>query len=219
MELSMPLEEAMQTQRAIRRLKPDPVDDGLVLHLIELALKAPTGSNAQSWEFVVVRDPAVKARLGTLNRRAWSLYGGLGRRLYRNDPGMMRIMDAVQWQVDHFTEIPVIVVACLRGMIPPLPRIAVSSLYGSIYPSVQNLLLASRAAGLGAALITLPLWSTWLARRALGLPWTVTPCAVIPLGWPRGRYGPTKRRPVGEVVHVDRYGNQPFRGRTATPSG
>src|SRR5258705_96176 len=88
---------------------------------------------------------------------------------------------------------------------------ATRSYYGSIYPSVQNLLLAARAAGLGAALITLPLWSTFLARRALGLPWSVAPCAVIPMGWPRGKYGPTTRRPVGEVVHVDRYGNQPFR--------
>jgi nitroreductase len=213
MELVMPLEEAMRTQRAIRRLKPDPVDDALVLHLIELALKAPTGSNAQSWEFVVVRDRAVKERLGALNRGAWSLYGGLGRRLYRGNASMLRIMDAVQWQVDHFTEIPVLVVPCLRGVIPPFPRIAASSLYGSIFPSVQNLLLAARAAGLGAALITLPLWSTWLARRALSLPWNVTPCAVIPLGWPRGRYGPTTRRPVGDVVHLDRYGNQPFRHR------
>jgi nitroreductase len=213
MELSMPLEEAMRTQRAIRRLKRDPVDDALVLHLIELALKAPTGSNAQSWEFVVVRDPGVKGRLGALNRQAWSLYGGLGRRLYRNDPQMLRIMKAVQWQADHFAEIPVLVVPCLRGIIPLLPRVAVSSLYGSIYPSVQNLLLGARAAGLGAALITLPLWSTWLARRAMGLPWNVTPCAVIPLGWPHGRYGPTTRRPVGDVVHLDRYGNQPFRGR------
>jgi nitroreductase len=211
MELSMSLEEAMRTQRAIRRLKSDPVDDALVLHLIELALKAPTGSNAQSWEFVVVRDRAVKERLGKLNRQAWSLYGGIGKRLYRNDPTMLRIMKAVQWQVDHFGDIPVLVVPCLRGIIPPFPRIAVSSLYGSIYPSIQNLLLAARAAGLGAALITLPLWSTWLARRALGLPWTVTPCAVIPLGWPRGRYGPTTRRPVGDVVHLDRYGRQPFR--------
>ena len=93
----MPLEEAMRTQRAIRRLKPNPVDDDLVLHLIELALKAPTGSNAQSWEFVVVRDAAVKGRLGSLNRQAWTLYGGgLGRRLYRGDPQMLRIMDAVQ---------------------------------------------------------------------------------------------------------------------------
>jgi nitroreductase len=76
---------------------------------------------------------------------------------------------------------------------------------------VQNLLLAARAADLGAGLITLPLWSSFLARRALGLPWRVMPCAVVPLGWPRGRYGPTTRRPVGDVVHVDRYGNQPFR--------
>src|SRR5262245_46182338 len=108
MELSMPLEEAMRTQRAIRRLKPDPVDDALVLRLIELALKAPTGSNAQNWEFVVVKDRAIKERLGTLNRRAWRLYGGLGRRIARNDPRMLRILDAVQWQADHFTDIPVI---------------------------------------------------------------------------------------------------------------
>jgi len=203
----------MRTQRAIRRLKPDPVDDALVLKLIELALKAPTGSNAQNWEFIVVRDPQVKARLGALNRRAWNLYGGIGRRIARRkgDVGMGKILDAVQWQADHFEEIPVIVIACLRGVIPPWPPMATASSYGSIYPSVQNLLLAARAAGLGAALITLPLWSKFLARRALGLPWSIHPCAVIPLGWPRGRYGPTTRRPVGEVVSLDRYGNRAFR--------
>jgi len=208
---SMPLDEAMSTQRAIRRLKTDPVDDAMVLRLIELALKAPTGSNAQNWEFVVVRDRAVKERLGALNRGAWRLYGGLGRYLNRKEPKMLRLLDAVQWQADHFAEIPVIIVACLRGPRSPFPAIAASSYYGSIYPSVQNLLLAARSAGLGAALITLPLWSTFLSRRALGLPWGVTPCAVVPIGWPRGKYGPTTRRPVGEVVHLDRYGNQPFR--------
>jgi nitroreductase len=210
---AMPLGEAMRTQRAIRRLKPDPVDDALILELIALAQKAPTGSNAQNWEFIVVKDRAVKERLGRLNNGAWRLYGGLGRRMVKNDPAMLRILDAVQWQADHFAEIPVIVVACLRGPRIPFPPIAATSYYGSIYPSVQNLLLAARAAGLGAALITLPLWSTFLARRALGLPWSVAPCAVVPLGWPRGRYGKTTRRPVGDVVHVDRYGNQPFRGR------
>lgn len=210
---AMPLADAMRTQRAIRRLKPDPVDDALVLELLELALKAPTGSNAQNWEFVVVKDRAVKERLGRLNMMAWRLYGGIGRRMAKNDAKMMKIIDAVQWQADHFAEIPVIVVACLRGPRPWLPPVAATSYYGSIYPSVQNLLLAARAAGLGAALITLPIWSTILARRALGLPWSVTPCAVVPLGWPRGRYGPTTRRPVGEVVHIDRYGNQPFRAR------
>jgi nitroreductase len=210
--LNMPLEEAMRTQRAIRRLKPDPVDDGLVLHLIELALKAPTGSNAQNWEFVVVKDPAVKARIGGLNRRAWSVYGAIGRRMANraSDQAMLRIIDAVEWQASHFAEIPVLVVACLKGFTPPWPPVAAASMYGSIFPSVQNLLLAARAAGLGAALITLPLWSRFLARRALGLPWNVAPCAVVPLGWPIGRYGPTRRLPVGEVVSLDRYGNRAF---------
>ena len=212
---SMPLEEAMRTQRAIRRLKTDPVDDALVLRLLDLAIRAPSGSNAQNWQFVVVRDPAVKGKLGRLNRMAWNLYGGLGRRLARGDDKMLRLIDAVEWQADHFEEIPVIVVACLRGQrLPfplPMPAMASTSYYGSIYPAVQNLLLAARSVGLGAALITLPLWSHFLARRALGLPWNVSPCAVVPLGWPRGRYGPTTRRPIGELVHLDRFGNQPFK--------
>lgn len=159
-----------------------------------------------------MRDRAVKAKLARLNRQAWGVYGGLGRRMMtrRGDERMLRILDAVQWQADHFEETPVAVVACLRGVIPPWPPIGAASAYGSIFPAVQNLLLAARAAGLGAALITLPLWSKFLARRALGLPWTISPCAVIPLGWPRGRYGPTTRRPVGEVVSLDRYGNRAF---------
>ena len=212
-KLEMSLEEAMSTQRTIRRLKTDPVDDALVLKLIELATKAPSGSNAQNWEFIVVRDPAVKARLAKLNRQAWGIYGSIGRRLVARsgDAKMGKILDAVQWQADHFEEIPVLVVACLRQVIAIWPPSGTASLYGSIFPAVQNLLLAARAAGLGAALITLPLWSRFLARRALGLPFGVAPCAVIPLGWPKGRYGPTTRRPVGEVVSLDRYGNRAFR--------
>ena len=212
--LTMPLEDAMRTQRAIRRLKNDPVDDALLKRLIELALKAPTGSNQQNWEFIVVRDRAVKAQLANQNRAAFRLYGGIGRRAAANDPKMLKVLDAVQWQADHFEDVPVIVVACLKGGIRlGFPPMVPSSYYGSIYPSVQNLLLAARAAGLGAALITLPLWSTFRARRILGCPWNVQPCAVIPLGWPMGRYGPTTRRPVEEVVSVDRYGNRAWQGR------
>ena len=75
--LDMPLQEAMQTQRAVRRLLPDPVDDAIVLRCIELALKAPTGSNGQNWEWVVVNDDqASRRRWASQYRRAWSLYGG-----------------------------------------------------------------------------------------------------------------------------------------------
>ena len=205
----MPIEHVMRTQRQIRRLKTDPVDDALVRRLIELAVRAPTGSNGQNWEFVVVTDPAVKQRLGQLNRTSWALYRRLQRRQYPNSPTHERIEKATQWQADHFADIPVLVVACLRGPRPLFPAIAVASYYASIFPAVQNLLLAARAADLGAGLITLPLWSGHLARRALGLPRRVNPCAVVPLGWPVGRYGPTTRRPVDEVIHHDRYRRRP----------
>jgi nitroreductase len=210
--LGMPLSEAMETQRAVRRLLPDPVDDATILRVIELATKAPTGSNLQNWEFVVVRDPDVKHQLARLNRQAWSVYRRLGKRKARKDPATRKIIEAVQWQADHFEEIPVVVVACLHGRSPMFgPPVLATSFYGSAYPAVQNLLLAARGLGLGATLTTLPLWSTSLARRTLGLPGGVTPVAVIPLGWPRGKYGPTTRKPVGEVVHLDRYGNRQFR--------
>ncbi|MGY4709183.1 nitroreductase family protein [Mycolicibacterium sp. CBM1] len=213
--LSMPLLEAMMTQRAIRRVKPDPVDDTVILRCIELALRAPTGSNGQNWEFIVVKDQRVKDQLGKRYRQAWSLYGGLGKRMAAGDESMEKILRAVQWQVDHFGEIPALVVPCLRGgMRPPYfpsPFVAESSFFGSIYPSVQNLLLAARAMGLGASLITLPLWSVTSARKILGLPLSVTPVCVVPLGWPRGRYGPTTRRPVEDVVHLDSYGRRAWR--------
>src|SRR2546428_8135237 len=99
MGLDMPLREAMETQRAIRRLKPDPVDDQIVLRCIELALKAPTGSNAQNWQWIVVRDPEVKARLAKYYRQSWRIYGGLGGRLRGGGPKTKRILDAVPWQV------------------------------------------------------------------------------------------------------------------------
>lgn len=211
--LDMPLREAMLTQRAVRRVLPDPVDDAIVLRCIELALKAPTGSNGQNWEFVIVKDREIKEEFARRYRQAWSIYGGIGRWMNRHDESMQKVLGAVSWQVEHFAEIPTVVVACLRGSrVPmvPMPPLAQSSYYGSIYPSVQNLLLAARAMGLGASLITLPLWSTTAARSALGLPVSVQPCCMVPLGWPRGRYGPTTRKPVGEVTHLDRYGNRPW---------
>lgn len=213
--------EAMMTQRAVRRLRPDPVDDALVLRCIELSLRAPTGANGQNWEFIVVKDPAVKNKLARRYRQAWNVYyRTVIRKAAEHDESMAKTARAVQWQVDHFAEIPVLVVACLRltvreGRVPylPMPHAAVSGFFGSIYPSVQNLLLAARSMGLGASLITLPLWSLASARRTLGLPTSVTPCCIVPLGWPRGRYGPTTRRPVGEVVHLDTYGNRAWLDR------
>jgi nitroreductase len=208
--LQMPLADAIETQRAVRRLRSDPVDDETVLALLRLAVKAPTGSNLQAWEFLVIRDPDVKHQLARLNRQAWSLYRRVARTRARGDLSQARILAAVQWQADHFENAPVIIVACLRGR-PWVTSMGRTAYYGSIYPAVQNLLLGARGIGLGATITTLPLWSRSLARRTLGLPRDVVPCAVVPLGWPvGGGYGPTTRRPVEELTHLDRYGNRAF---------
>jgi nitroreductase len=209
----MPLGEAILTQRAIRRVEPTPVDDKLVLELIELAMKGPTQQNTQSWEFIIVKDPGVKAALGRQNRFMWGLYRRVAAWKARNDPKEQRMNAAVEWSVDHFEEIPVMVVACFRGSRFAFPPVIGASTYGSILPAVQNLLLAARAVGLGANINTMPLWNNYKARRILGLPWSVTPCVIIPLGWPRGRYGPTTRKPVGDVVSLDRFGNRPWVGK------
>lgn len=208
--LDMSLRDAMMTQRAVRRVLPDPVDDAVIEKCIELAMRAPTSSNDQSWEFVIVKDPRVKEQLAKRYRQAWMLYGRLTRLIAPGETD--KSLRATKWQIDHFTEIPVLVVPCLRSTmrIPYLPNpfLAESSFFGSIYPSVQNLLLAARAMGLGASLITLPLWSVTSARKIFGLPVSVTPCCIVPVGWPRGRYGPTTRKPVEQVMHLDSYRNR-----------
>lgn len=214
--LDMSLQEAMSTQRAVRKVLPEQIDDDIVLRCIELALKAPTGSNGQNWEFIIVRDRATKAAFAAQYRKAWRIYGTIGERVTSDQADMAKVLRAVGWQVDNFEDIPTVVVPCLVGPSRFVPAsIGQSSHYGSIYPSVQNLLLAARAMGLGASLITLPLWNQFRARRILGLPIKVQPVCMVPLGWPRGRYGPTTRRPVGDVTHLDRFGRREWRDRTS----
>lgn len=204
----MPIGEAMRTQRAIRRLTTDPVSDELVKELLALATKAPTAQNHQAWEFIVVRDPEVIAKLAKLNRRVWRLVDRPVAWLNRKNERFVRTHKATAHQVDHFEEIPVLIVCCMTATRhAPFPVVAASS-YGSVFPAVQNLLLAARAVGLGANLVTMPLTINRAARKVLGIPWKITPVAIVPLGWPTGKYGPTTRRPVAEVTSIDRYGNR-----------
>ena len=212
--LSMPMADAMGTQRAVRRLHTDPVPHELLLPLLELSLKAPTSSNTQDWSYLVVEDPQQKARLAGLYRKLYRVFNPIVERLARGDDNALRQMRPGQWQAENFEQIPVFVIPCYRRGIKhrPVgrPQISVSSFYGSVYPAVQNLLLECRAVGLGASIQTLPIWNVPAARRILGLPRSINPVCIIPIGWAKGRYGPTVRRPIGEVVHLDRYGNQPF---------
>src|SRR4051794_26729381 len=209
------LASVMRAQAAGRRLRPEHIDDATVLSLLELARHA-TADRRRRCEFVVVRDPDIRHQLARTYRQGWSIY----KRVLRTRSHDDAVLEARQWESDHFEDVPVLIVACVYGRRPLFPAAIAAAFYASAFPAVQNLLLAAGASGLGASATTLPLWSAWEARRTLGLPRRVTPVAVVALGWPRGgahRATTTSAAPfVGNVVHLDRWGHQPFRARRAS---
>ena len=194
---------AIHHTRAMRRLKPDPIPDDVLMKLLDAANQGPTGSNKQNARWIVVRDPAQKQKLADLNRTAVNAYVGNPDDIA---PDMRGIVKAVMWQRDHFHEIPALLIPCLEFDQPPTGTWAAGAgAGGSIWPAVQNLLLAARALGLGAALTTLGLSDRPAAKAVLGLPDTVEPFAIIPVGYPTGNFGSVTRKPLEEIVHYDRW--------------
>jgi len=197
----------MATARAMRRLKPDPVPDALIRRILEAGACAPNGGNAQRWRFLVVKDPAIKAAVQVYYKRAFDEVMGPHYLTTAPPPGMdrdryLRQRAAAEYLTDHFHEAPVWIVPCQleRG-------IAGGRVSGaSIYPAVQNMLLAARALGLGATLTTRHLMYEKETEAALGLPPGVHSYAIIPIGYPLGKFGPVRRGPLAEIVYQDRWG-------------
>ena len=213
------LYEAMRTARAVRRLRPDPVPEDALRRVLEAATFAPTGGNAQPWRVVVVRDPAKKAALGALYRPLWDAYAAHHRRLLEGMPEeprarQERMLRAADHLAHHLHAAPVILVFCFEpaAMAITDARLDRPSVVGgaSVYPSVQNALLACRAEGLGATLTTLLCGKEPEVKALLGIPDGWGTAAHVPIGWPAGRgHGPLRRRPVEKTAFADAWG-QPF---------
>jgi nitroreductase len=202
--------EIIHTTRAMRRLKPDPVPDALIRKILEAGQCAANGGNTQRWRFMVIKDPAIKKRVQVLYKRAFDEVVGPRYLASAPPPGVTRERytrqhAAVEYLTDHFHEAPVWIVACLdEGTATPS-----RSSGASIYPAVQNMLLAARALGLGSTLTTRHLLHEKDAEAALGLPPGVHSYAILPIGYPMGKFGPVGRGPLSEIVYEDRWG-QPY---------
>jgi len=194
---------AIHHTRAMRRLKPDPVPEEMLMQLLDAANQGPTGSNKQNASWIIVRDAGQKQKLADLNRVAVRAF------IDNPDssaPERAGIVKAVKWQAKHMQDIPALLIPCLTFDSRPVDTWqAGAGAGGSIWPAVQNLLLAARALGLGAALTTLGLSDRKAAKRVLGLPDLVEPFAIIPVGFPIGKFGPVMRYPLEAVVHYDRW--------------
>ncbi|MFM7736538.1 MAG: nitroreductase family protein [Alphaproteobacteria bacterium] len=229
--------DVMYTCRAMRRLEPDPVPEETLLALVDAAMHGPSGSNAQNWRFVIVRERGQKERMAAIWRKTWGFYldtvataeARPGEDLSARD----RMIAAANWQRDHFAEIPALVCICVardelmaKTLASPATAVKLVRAFGlggalrlaagmartggladgaTAYPAVQNLLLAARALGLGAVLTTQQFFVPGEFEAVLGLPSTVTLAAIVPAGWPAGKFGPVKRPAPEAVVSWDRW--------------
>jgi nitroreductase len=220
--MSMDLYEAMSTLRAVRRLRPEPLPDDVLKRILEAASWAPSGGNVQPWRVLVVRDAALRRGLGDLYRPEWAKYGGAARAGLERLTGAARarqerMLAAADHLGEHMGEAPVILVFCFN---PEHMAITDSALGrpsvvggGSVYPAVQNAMLACRAEGVGCTLTTLLCYREADVKALLGIPDDWYTCAFMPIGYPvLGGHGPISRRPVDKLAFADRWG-QPFGGR------
>lgn len=195
------------TQRAIRRLKPDPIPDDVLRQILDAAICAPSGGNRQGWSFLVVRDPATRARLGELYREAWGelmkvpFYAGAAAAPADSPAG--RMVASARHLAEHIGEAPVLILAGIA--LDPGVK-ATMTTGASIYPAVQNLMLAARALGIGSCLTTIHRFRDAEVKALLGIPADVETAALIPLGYPLGTFGRPPRRPLAEVAFADRWG-------------
>lgn len=196
------------TQRAMRRLKPDPVPEEHIKRIIWAATRAPSGGNRQPWRFLVVTDAAKRKALAAVYREGWERYRASG---YGDSAGRElapewaesneKVLRSSQYLADHMAEVPVLIFPCIFG---GGPKDLTSG--SSIYPAIQNLMLAARALGLGTALTTIHRWNEPRVREILGIPETVDTAALIPVGWPKGKFGAGLRQPVEAVTYWDSWG-------------
>jgi nitroreductase len=203
--------EIIESCRAMRRLKPDPVPDELIARILRAGSCAPNGGNTQKWRFLVIKDRKIKDAVAIWYKKAFDEWIGPRYRSSEPPPGVtkeryLRQVAAVEYLTDHYAEAPVWIVACLED--GPTPNRGAGS---SIYPAVQNMVLATRALGLGTTLTTRHMFYEKEADAALGLPEGVHSYAILPIGYPMGKFGPVGRGPLKEIVYQDRWG-EPYAG-------
>lgn len=194
--------KAIHSQRAIRKLKADSIPNEIVNTLLEAAIRAPSGANQQTWKFLIIRDSKVKTSIGSYYSKAWELAYGDSATVTLNIDS--KVKSSAAYLADHLDQAPVLILACVEhdGSKLTLTR------GSSIYPAVQNILLAARALGIGSVLTTLHRRYEKEIKHLLGIPENVDIAAILPIGYPTGEesYGPSKRKPVIEVSYNEKWG-------------
>jgi nitroreductase len=215
------VDQLLTTTRTVRKRLDltRPVDRDVVLECIRLAIQAPTGSNAQSWRWMIVTDPDKRAHVAGIYKRAMGPYLAAGKAFL--DPEkkqMVRVVDSTEHLMNVLGDVPIHVIPCVLNKpddagrlfvnmgydVDPWCNAAAAGFYGSIWPAVWSLMLALRSRGLGSALTTMHLINEKEVAELLSIPDTVTQVGLIPVAHFKGEgFKPAKRRPAEEITYWD----------------
>ena len=214
--MTMDVFEAIETTRAVRRYTDEPVTDEEIARCIRAAVHGPSGGNIQPWQFLVVTDPEVKRAIGAVYQRAYARYEPAVLKLRQplksseDEAAFQRTLEASRHLAAHLGEAPALVMVLMPNISMTLADaegpLDVGTPFASVYPAVQNLMLAARGLGIGTTLTTVYRIRQDEVRRICEIPERYEIVALIPMGRPRGRFVPGRRRPVEKVTHWNRFG-------------
>jgi nitroreductase len=201
------LYEAIYTTRSMRRLKPDPVPPEIIVKIIEAATMGPSGSNRQPWRFVVVREPETKSFVAERYQKAWEVYfTPAAREVVANAPDSPqgRILRSARYLADHIREVPVMIFCCVKKYTDP--RRNGQPMVNALFPAIQNLCLAARGYGLGTSITQLHSMHAAEIDAKLGVPPGYSNIALVPMGYPKGRWAQPDRKPALAITFWEKWG-------------
>ena len=210
--------EAIRTARAIRRYTDEPVTQDEILTCIRAAVQGPNGGNVQPWQFVAVTDPDTKRAIGAVYRRAYDRYEAAVMKSlppFRSEEEAQahaRNYRSARYLADHLGDAPAMVLVLMPRFAWNLRddggELDIGPVYASVYPAVQNFILAARGLGIGTALTTVYRIYQDEVRAVCAVPDRFEIVALLPMGRPRGHFGVAPRRPAEQVTHWNRFGHK-----------
>ncbi len=214
MKLNLSADEVLTTTRSVRKRLDltRPVERAVVEECLEIALQAPTGSNRQGWHWVIVEDPTKKQALADVYRANFEIYANSPASAQYEEGDLRfeqkeRITDSARFLVDHFHEVPLLLVPCIEGRLDKVPLFVGASAWGSLLPAVWSFMLALRERGMGSAWTTIHLIGDGerQAAEVLGIPFdSISQAGLFPIAYTVGtEFQLAKRLPLDTVLHWD----------------
>lgn len=194
--------EAMETCRAIRYLKPDPIPEALLRKVVHAATRASNPGNSQGWDFVILQDAAKKKAI----REALeiSMLPAIENIDPGDDPVDQRVLAGAQHLIRNLDQVPALIFVC-GGLVYPPGAETEMMIWSALYPAAQNLIVAARSLGLGSTFTTFHIAGEKVVRETLGIPEEIRIAVTIALGYPDRPFGPVARKPLDDVLHWDQW--------------